>query len=258
MIDLTTCIAVDLAHIEQLALTVPTWRRHYPELWHRPMLVTYDAEQIGALELGKIGDILKHDGCRFAGWPDRECPPFPSQRFKMISSFIFAPPRYVKTFAYLKLDTDAVALGRDERFLNDEWLAPLEDGSLPPFCGAAWSYTACRYGHPSDFDAWADRHSILSKFPPMNLGGEPNAKRVSHPRVASWCFLGRTEWARWAASLCEYGKPPVYSHDGYLSFLAIRTKTPWRTWRPKRMLWTNCRKIVNLRRIAAEALAANQ
>ena len=45
MIDFTTVVGVDEAHLEELRLTWPTWARHRPELLVQPLLLVCDGDR---------------------------------------------------------------------------------------------------------------------------------------------------------------------------------------------------------------------
>lgn len=259
MIDFTTVVALDRAHLEQWKITWPTWARHRPEILERPLVV--------------IADAHPDTGGNHAFW-DRELRflhPLPTgfqflvhfwhapfslrsdlrnitQRERMLTSLVRVPPAVVKTPYWLKLDTDAIAL-RPADWCQDAWF---EDD--PVFASSPWGYAK-----PPDviqrLDAWGDQHPELSRFPALGHRPEPGSDIVRYSRMISWCAWFRTDWTNWVASLSPPPERlPVPSQDTFTHYVAARAGHFWRAVKMKSHGWAHVRKDGTLRRLAAEAL----
>jgi len=211
--DLTLLLAVDEKHIPNLKAVWPTWTRFRPEFREIPLVVSYDASR-SAEDLG-ITDIIDNPNLKLIPWSMEQAE---SQRELMLTSFVKSAASEVETKWYLKLDTDVIASSTGA-WLEPEWFAE-EDDRLPAFIASPWGYTK-----PADaisqLDEWGDAIGDLSQFPRLDIPFDPRKERVHHPRIASWCFFGNTEWTRDVASYVN-GRLPVPSHDTYLFYCAAR------------------------------------
>lgn len=226
MIEFTTFLAVDREHLRELKVVAPGWRVHRPEIWRRPMAVCIDCSVVP-----KDLDFLEHSNLNIFPWTLGA----PSQRAKMLASFILLAPEVVKTPWILKLDTDCTAERRDDRWCGDELVA-----GNPVFVASPWGYTK-----PANaiamLDKWANEVVPLAGKAPLNIVAQASSKLVSTPgRIISWCFFGRTDWCKWAADLCG-GVPPLYSHDTYLWYVAKRSGATFKTVKMKSFGWTHGR-----------------
>lgn len=229
MIDFTTFIVVDKEHLRELKVVWPTWATYRPEILRQPLLVAYDAVSVRKNEL----DFLQHADVKFFPWDYNA----PTQRAKMLAAFILLP-NLIKTPWYLKLDTDCFAERADPG-----WCSSLFIKDNPVFVASPWSYTKPATAI-QQLDDWGDHQSELSSFPRLNLVFEANSKLVKTPgRIISWCFFGNTGWCQQQAHLFSRGgMPPIYSHDTYLWYVALRTKRFYRTVRMKNFGWSH-RKV---------------
>ena len=137
----TTVVGVDAHHLEQLALTWPTWRRHKPSLLDHPMVVFYDTSQ---LTEAAVCGVVDHPYLKVIPWPlgdaeylvgDGEDRWSGAQRYKMLAGFVYVPAAYVETDYWLKIDTDTIALGQDD------WIDPSWFEGKPAIVSQKWGFT---------------------------------------------------------------------------------------------------------------------
>lgn len=213
MIDFTTVVAVDAAHLAELKIVWPTWKRLRAELLQRPMLLLCDATTRPGRWM-RLLEFLDHPQRRLVMWDL----PGAEQREKMLNALVLATAREVQTPWYLKLDTDTVALHPGD-WAPDAWFAP-DEGRLPVFVSQPWAYTK-----PPDaivrLDAWGDTVGGLREHARLDLVPWPGWSMVRHRRIISWCFFGHTAWTRRMAALCD-GRLPVPSQDTFLWYCAAR------------------------------------
>ena len=228
----TLVIAVDRRHLQQLAVTWPTWVRHKPEFDRVPLLVIYDHQQVAPHE---IAEIVKRDAV-YIPWPPArtEYPQGSSkwddhQRYKMLASFIHIPGRCVETKYWLKLDVDTVATGHPH-WIDDSWF-----DDRPAIVAQAWHYTK-----PADqmlrLDQWVTEHAdklpAWAGRPPLNLVPKEGSSLVKHKRIISWCGFFETGFTLLcsiaAEQTCGYGHLPVPSQDGFMFYCATRLGLPVR------------------------------
>ena len=204
MIEFTTVVAVDAAHVRELQIVWPTWVRHRPEIMRSPLLIIVDGAA-GSLEDWEDRlQFVEHPARRIRLWDQEGV----SQREKMLTALTILPGMDVDTEWYLKLDTDVVATGPAD-WLREEWFAPGDEGSEPVFVSNPWGYTK-----PADaierLDRWANMQPEFSGTQPLGLSPNPGESLVSHPRIISWCFFGRTKWTREVTTCC-CGQLPIPS-----------------------------------------------
>jgi len=239
----TTTVGVDEKTIEQLKVSVLTWKRFAPELWINPLVVFFDRDALSPSDVM----FVEHRSMRIVPWPPDGCH-YESQREKMLCGFVHVA-RVVDTPWMLKLDTDAIKT--DARpWILDEWFKPVTIGGellLPAFVGNRWGYTKPA-DQMSQLDDWADRVSDLAGYPRLDLPYDPGARTCRHPggRLASWITFFHTEWAKMVASYCVLGTIPVPSEDGYHFYCAKRRGDPYRLVKFKRHGWTNVPKFPRL------------
>jgi len=244
VIDYTLVVGVDAAHLKQLALTWPTWKRFKPSLLDRPMLAFFDREQIA--DSDEVREVVDHPDLLVVPWP----PPFVEykggdskwtnkQRRKMLSGFVHVPARLVASNYWLKLDTDVVATGCDD-WIDESWF-----NDDPVIVGHRWGYTK-----PADqmmqLDQWAECSQApwLRDYPPLNLAPKPGASSLGHKRIISWCCFFENKLtlraSAAASSRCGRGQLPVPSQDGYLWYFATRMKQMVRRVNMKSRGWKHC------------------
>lgn len=221
--DFTLVLGVDRTHLNQLELVLPTWRKHKPSLFERPLLIFFDHEQLEPAEIARVtggrGTAIPWPprGVTYEegdGWKES------AQRYKMLSGFVHVPAQYVNTPYWLKIDTDTIAWGQDD------WVPALSSNTI---IAQKWHFTK-----PAEqmlkLDEWAARHDDLlgSTFAaaPLDLQPLPGWSRLSHPRIISWCGFFNTCFTQHASAVaadtCGEGHLPVRSQDGYLWYMAKR------------------------------------
>ena len=227
----TTVVGVDGKHLNQLSFSWPTWKRHKPALLKRPMLIFHDYRQVLESQVRKVVD---HPNLKVVPWPN---PLFQDEEFKgndsdkwtnrqrnrMLCGFIHIPAQFVETPYWLKLDTDVVAVGRDN-WINPEWFA-----KQPVIVAHPWKFTK-----PPDqmlwLDDWvrqnADHLPFLAGTNPLNLFPKKGSQRLGHRRIISWCGFFGTNFTRVCAAAasvtCQPNHLPVPSQDGFSWYMATR------------------------------------
>ena len=265
--DVTVVVGVDKRTIQQLLISYRTWQKHRPEMWRMPWLVFYDWSQPNGLHGDDVRHVIRHQlGLRNAHilrWPNplnSDYPLYANQREKMLSGFVWVPPRHIETRWFVKIDTDVIALRPMPMhdWLKAEWLAAYnKEGDHYCWIGSPWGYTKPAH-QPYDFDNWADTVSGLKDFPRLNIPWDSHCKRCPHPRMCSWLFFCNTDWSRMALQYvkqsCGYGRIPVPSQDGYHFLVAERRGDKYLRYKMKKLGWTNISNIAKLRIKAAEAM----
>ena len=215
MEDITLVLGVDRQHLNELRWAWETWMRFKPELKRMPLIVFYDASQIGP---GDLAFVNGHANFVLVPW-DWEFGR--NQREKMLTGWVHIPALHVKTPWYLKIDTDCVATGHGE-WIKEEWFLPGPCGRLPVFIGTTWGHTKPRYAMDL-LDDWADGVPQLERFPRLNLPYSSTNHRLKHDRVASWVFFCRADWTREVTGwLTPDGRLPFPSQDTFLFYCAKR------------------------------------
>ncbi|MCI0364505.1 MAG: hypothetical protein L0219_11510 [Phycisphaerales bacterium] len=239
-------IAVDAEHLVELQLAWPTWQRYRPEIIAHPLLVICD----GAIERSQWEQqlrFLEHPQVQLILWHLD----LASQREKMLNGLVFAVAQHVSTPWYLKLDTDAVALRSDD-WIDSQWFLPDSQGRLPAFIASPWGYTKPRDAIER-LDAWGDGVEGLMDHPRLNLPAVPGNSLVTHPRIISWCFFGRTDSTRQATALCN-GRLPVPSQDTFLWYVAKRRGEFFRRVPMKRYGWEHASSRKRLKQLCEFAM----
>lgn len=233
-VDYTLVVGVDGKHLQELFYTWPTWKRNKQGILNHPMVVFGDS----SVRTKDIKDVVDHPDLRIYSWPPSgsfypgnpkdkwTCP----QRYKMLAGFVHVPAAVVKTKYFLKIDTDAVATPRDGPWIDPKWF-----DSEPAIVAHRWTFTK-----PPDqiikLDEWAEgidsRCSVLTKQgihqgfftePPLDIRpASPDADRVGHERIISWCGFFNTDFARACAQLCDGYTMPCRSQDGFHWYCAKR------------------------------------
>lgn len=209
--DYTITIAVDRQHLEELRLSAVTWRAHRPEFFNKPWLFLSDGVSEKEIR-DALGQLIELPPVRVAQvnpqWD------YWGQREKMLSSFVFYAPHYVKTPYFLKLDVDAMAT------FPCPWLDPKWFAGNPVFVSQKWGYTKPG-GWLDELDRWADIHPderLRGGAAPHRVMGESVAKSA---RIISWCCFIQTEFAHRLASYCA-PRLPVPSQDTTMWYVAER------------------------------------
>lgn len=248
MIDFTTVVGVDAAHLEEWALTWPTWARHRPQILDQPLLVVCDADR--PIETWEAAlRFLRHPRVTLVPWSQ----PGVSQREKMLTGLTLVPTAHVRTPWFLKLDTDVAATAPAD-WVPDAWFAPDVADRVPTVVAPPWGYTK-----PADavrrLDDWGDTTPGLCDRPRLDLPVPTGADRVRHPRVISWCLFGRTDWLREVTADCR-GRLPVPSHDTFLSYCLVRRGDFHRRVDMRSLGWVHTGSRRRLERTCRAAVAA--
>lgn len=247
----TTVLGVDSAHLSQLAITWPTWRRHKPSLLQQQMVIFFDKDSISDRQVRWVVDhpdlrvvAWPPDGVEYTGGDDKWTN---AQRYKMLAGFVYVPAQHVNTQYWLKLDTDTVANGQDQ-WVDERWF---ED--RPAIVAHPWGFTK-----PADqmvqLDKWASNRLEFIFTDPLNIVPNPGWERVCHKRIISWCgFFSQPMTcvaAGAARSYCGEGMLPVRSQDGYLWYFATRMRWGVKRISMKSLGWEHWSQMKNIREAA--------
>ncbi len=250
--QVTVVVGIDAKTIEQLAVSCETWRRHRPEMWTMPWIVFWDWTQLTRYDIESIRARLAVPNLRLVEWPQVGWSPksaYESQREFMLSGFVHVPAQYCETAYWMKIDTDAVAHNGKTPLFDREWLDIQPCGRRLAWIASPWSYSKPAE-QPGQLDAWGDGIPELHNGPRLNLTPEPGAKRIGHPRMASWLSFYSREFTIFAADLarrsCGAGRLPVPSQDGYHFYVANRSGWPFKLSKMKRRGWSNVPRLTNL------------
>lgn len=256
--DITVVVGVDAVTIQQLAVSLPTWRKNRPELWKCPWIVFRDRDQV------ILGDV---DGfpvnSKLVCWPPMDTQvKYETQREKMVTGHIFVPAMYAETPWSLKIDTDALAL--DSRpWIQDEWFEPDLQGRFNAIVASPWSYAKPKGGGGTvedwarKLEAWCDE--VYPGSPRLGLAERIVGNKIIYPRIASWLSVYHVPWLRQLAEACkscgEY-RLPVPSQDTVAHYYAARRGDRIHRTNMKRFGWTNVSHLDDLRAKAAEVMGA--
>jgi len=194
-------VAVDEGCVDTLRLNFQSWEFAS----QRPMVVIHDAE----LDPGKLAFLGDHP--QLIPWEMGGV----SQREKMLTSFVKLAPEAVKTKFWIKLDADCRADPGAKLFASKTWYKY-------DLVSHRWGYTK-----PGKWlctlEEWGDA-AVGSKrlFTVEQHRDALGAKCFHHSRIQSFACLHRTEFTKYAASLCGE-RMPVPSHDTYLWYVAERS-----------------------------------
>jgi hypothetical protein len=262
--EFTICLGVDKATIEQLRLSLPTWRKYRPEMWDMEWMVFFDRDQL------RVSDVL---GVFFAqgvnaartwpvAWPAVDAPAYETQRERMLTPHVYVPAVLAKTQWMMKVDCDVIATSASP-WLEDEWFAADADGFYNNVIASPWSFTKSK-GGGGDICEWASRlekwgDTFAPDRPRLGLAGCIEGRRILYPRFTSWCSFYNTLWLRKLAesakAFCggEY-KLPVPSQDSVAWYFAARRGDRWRAERMRRKGWHQCHGLAGLKEAAAKVL----
>lgn len=244
--DLTLVLALDRPHLRELALSWPTWMKHWPEIAELPLLIFCDAEQPDGWWRRQIGQVITHPRATLVCWPRA---PGADHRERMLSAFVYGTAAYCETPYYWKLDTDCACVRRDEKFAPSEWLTDYVLTSNP------WGYTkpAERHERVVEWAKGRPEFEGLTEAPGKRRGG-----KMKHGRIISYCMFGQTEFAREVAGMClEHGPVvPGGSQDGILWYCAHRLGRPYKREKMDRYGWRHSRR--RLERYYHEAMGGQE
>lgn len=245
----TVVTATDAAHLRQLEVTMPTWRRNRPEMGDMPFLVIYDRDEVNE---ARVRDVFAGTWRRM---PNLTCVPWPpvgleyaNQRGKMLAAYVHVPPEYVRTRYWVKVDTDVIAVHHDPRWIPLDFF-----GSRNVIAAPRWGYTKPA-NQMALLDEWGDGVPGLQDRPPLNLLYDPAGNKCPHSRFCSWVFWVDTAWSAEVAGYCQHGWLPVPSQDGYHFYCCARRGDSWAKYGAKGFGWTNTPRLAKLKQLAAAAL----
>jgi len=245
--DYTIVIGLDKAHLSQLQLVLPSWKKHKPSLFDNNFSIFHD-DSVDGDELDEFLYNNFDAACTINKWPPEgvtyEGDPNDKwknpQRAKMLSGFVHIAAQSVSTAYWLKVDTDVVATGNDD-WVEDSWFE-----NEPAIIAQKWGYTKPPM-QMMELDNWANAHldklpNWIWQHPPLNLIPNPGSSLVKHERIAGWCGFYNTEFTKLCSEAAESiegsGQLPVPSQDGFLFYMAkrgnfniIRTNFKSRGWK---------------------------
>ncbi len=251
--EYTTVVGVDQKHLQQLAHTWPTWRKHKRALLDAPMIIFYDYREVTTEAIRVVVDHprlttvpwpffadVRFQGANTNKWDD-------PQRHKMLCGFVHTAARHVHTPYWLKIDCDVVATG------VDDWIDPTWFDKNPAIVAHRWTFTK-----PPDqmdlFDQWVkdNREKLpgMVRTNPLEIHPEPDSDRVSHKRIISWCGFFNTDFTRYcahaAADTCDPLHLPQPSQDGYMFYVAKRLGLPIQPVNMKKIGWQHWGTMQNV------------
>lgn len=231
MIDFTTLVAVDEAHLPELRVAWPTWYRNFHQLATRNLVIVCDtADVLDQLEFIEIDfEALLVDEVLPTSFPRQV-----SQRERMLSSLVHAA-RDIPTEYFLKLDTDTLA-PRGGVFYDDGWFV-----DRPAIVAPRWGYT--KPGHwLTTLDRWGDQVMPDHSAPDWKLDGGV----AKSSRIISYAMYGRTDFGRRILEhLGPTGQLPVPSQDTLSWYAAARWGEPVVRLRPAQHRWIHCGGRIN-------------
>lgn len=253
----TLVVGVDEQHLQELALTWPTWKKHKADtVLSVPMIVFYDKTQLTDRHVRLVVD---HPNMITYPWPiydvdyggdpnERLLTP---QRHKMVTGFVYTAAKRVTTPYWLKLDTDTVAMG-DPEWIDEEWFK--DD---PAIVSHAWSFT-----RPAsliyDLEEWSANIPALKDIPPLELKIDPESDKAIRPRIISWCAFFEMEFTKLCTELattyCGLGRTPVPSQDTFMWFLAEKLGLPIVRTRMKKRGWDHWLTFNTIKEKCREAM----
>jgi len=258
--DYTLVCGVDRKHFRQLVWVWSTWKLHKPSLLKCPMIVFYDRAEVNPEEVIRYID---HPNLLVVPWPPTgaeykggEGKWNNLQRNKMLSGFVHIPARFVRTNYWLKIDTDTVAKG------VDDWIDPSWFEGDPAIVSHPWSFTKPP-NQMLELDKWvaANCNAIpgIASWPPLDLKPKnPEATRLGHKRIISWCGFFKTSFSFMCSAMARNtmgeGVLPVPSQDGYMWYCARRMECEIKRTNMKSRGWEHWSSEVNIRRRVEEIL----
>lgn len=249
--DVTLCLALDLEHLAELALSWPTWAKHCPLVQRWRLLVFCDAIESPPWWRRQLGTILSHGDVEIVPWP---LAPGSEQRGRMLSAFVHGVADHCRTKWYTKIDTDVVCMRRDERFPMADWF---DDEKNHVFVSSRWGYTKPARKHVELIE-WADTVPELAGLPdPPGQWTDLDGK-CKHGRIISFVMFGRTAFVREASALARPAGPivPSGSQDGFMWFVATKLGRPFLRVRMGHLGWAHSRRKLQQHHDEAMGLAA--
>lgn len=253
--DLTVVVGIDRNTFPLFCVSVETWKRFRPQLFHCPWVVFYDARTAPPREELRNYFTTKHGVTpSLVASRDRDC--YDTQREFMLTGWVYVPAKEVKTRWFLKIDCDVLAL--DER---PDWCLPQWTEDNPVLVASPWSYTKAKGGGGSISD-WANKlelwgDMVLPNTPRLNLSDRIRGDKIKYPRMCSWVSYYQAAWYRTFARACQQwagGRLPVPSQDTLAWYYAERSGANYLKAKQKRRGWTNVPSFERLKQKAMEVL----
>lgn len=265
--DFAIMVAVDREHVEEFAISFPTWAKFKPSLVIRPIVfVTDSRDKTDHYHIfGRLIEIIGEDrltsggNCTFAQVNQRR--PHSSQREKMLAGIVFDGPARVSQLGlkyYLKLDCDTICSAGPDDWIDPNWFL----GS-PEIIAPKWRYTRPA-SQLADFRKWSDRYPLSFPFSMPIYSLSVDHSKAFHRRMISYCQFGRTDWTQQMAGLCRLPelageRLPIPSQDTFLSLCAARAGAKIQFADMKARGWRHVgSNIGRLRKAAAEAMELPQ
>ncbi len=261
MNEITVVIGVDQNTAQQLAVSIPTWRKYRAEMFGWPWVLFYDRLAplgIRPDDAQRLADeIVKVARCRIVEWPPGNVE-YETPREKMVTGFVFVPPEFVQTDYWMKIDTDVLALGPADWF-DEQWFARRYVWIAP-----SWGYTKAKGGGGKIVE-WADRLETFGdrfwpRKPRLDLASKISGKKIKMSRMCSWVSYYDTNWTkRMAANASEHcgeHRLPVPSQDTFHWYCSARSQELVAKINMKKRLWNNFPRMANLQKTAAEVINA--
>lgn len=269
----TVCIGLDKSHLEQWEITLPTWVRNKPTLFEHPFLIFYDDPrlELPIYRLLEKNGVMSRTRCQTVLWENLSAKVSGDQtytkwndphRAHMLAGFVHVPGRLVNvsTDYVLKLDVDLVASHQPDLEPDAEWIDARWFEFSPAIVAHRWTFTK-----PPDqmlvLDQWVkDNESKLPWFwntQPLNMVPVPNATKLGHARIISWCGFFRSDFVSMTSLMCFHtvgDAMPVASQDGFQWYVAKRLKYPIIRPDMKSLGWEHWGTTFNLKQSAQRAL----
>ena len=197
----TIVTACDPKYVECLKISYPNWIK-YKNINQFPIIVYINGFEDNDSRL----DFLRiHKNIKLIHWDMHNVD---NHREKMLSAFVFGPPKDVKTKYWLKLDSDAYTINSKD-ILSD-------DMKNYDIVGHKWGYT-------KPFN-WINILNTWSIDKNLNFTFTFNQKQVSksryyHHRTNSFVQLHKTEFTKEAAKIAG-DRLPIPSHDTFLWYVS--------------------------------------
>ena len=197
--DITMVTAVNPDYIGKLEKNWAKWMKQ-PELSNQQWIVFANRLRVKDKRLAFLHSCPNVRVIKW-GWPVAG----DNVRERMLSAFVFGTAQHVTTPYWMKLDADSTP--------NKKWVWP--DYGNHVITGHRCSYTATKGGNvPGHFLNHLDKHAGQQSFPP-----DISTRNYRHKRLASYCWIERTEFTRQLAAWCG-DRLPVPSHDTTACYFA--------------------------------------
>jgi hypothetical protein len=202
--DMTMVTAVNPEYIGKLERNWREWMKQ-PELSGQRWIIFINRLR---LRDKRLAFLHGNENVQLIKW--RFEPAGDNVRERMLSAFVYGVSKHVDTDYWMKLDADSTPV--------KPWRWPdyRENTIVGHRCGYTISKAANEPGH---FLNLLDDHKGGTPVFPANI----KAKRFGHRRLASYCWIEKTEFTREVAKWCG-DRLPVPSHDTVACYYAQHVK----------------------------------